>query len=174
MALALNPALDLNPELDLVLEREVDVTPEEIWHAWTTPEHLKKWFCPLPWTTVECEIDLKPGGLFRTVMQSPEGQQFPNIGCYLEVIPNKKLSWTNALEPGFRPAKIPELSPGHECAEFLMTATLLLEATTRGTRYTAYVLHSDAASKQRHEAMGFEQGWGMVLDQLVAEIKKAR
>lgn len=33
--------LALNPELDLVLQREVDVMPEEIWHAWTTPEHLK-------------------------------------------------------------------------------------------------------------------------------------
>lgn len=55
-----------------------------------------------------------------------------------------------------------------------MTATLLLEATASGTRYTAYVLHGDAASKQRHEAMGFEQGWGVVLDQLVTEIKKAR
>lgn len=80
-------AIAINPELDLVLEKEVDVLPEEIWHAWTTPEHLKQWFCPLPWKTIDCEIDLKPGGLFRTIMQSPEGQQFPNCGCYLEVIP---------------------------------------------------------------------------------------
>ena len=166
--------LALNPELDLVLQREVDVTPEEIWHAWTTPEHLKKWFCPSPWKTVDCEIDLKPGGLFRTVMKSPEGQQFPNIGCYLEVIPNQKLTWTNAMEPGFRPVKVPEQLPGHECAEFFMTASLLLEATPTGTKYTAYVLHADAASKQRHEAMGFQSGWSTVLDQLVAEIKRAR
>lgn len=166
--------LALHPELDLVLQREVDVTPEELWHAWTTPEHLKKWFCPLPWKTVECDIDLRPGGLFRTVMQSPEGQQFPNVGCYLEVTHNQTLTWTNAMEPGFRPAKTPEQSPGHECAEFLMTASLVFEATATGTNYTAYVLHADAASKQRHEAMGFEAGWSAVLDQLVAEIKRAR
>lgn len=167
-------AITINPELDLILEREVDVAPEEIWHAWTTPEHLKKWFCPLPWKTVDCEIDLKPGGLFRTVMQSPEGQEFPNSGCYLEVIPNKKLTWTNALEPGFRPAKIPEQSPGHECAELMMTASIVLEPTASGTRYTAYALHSDSSSRQRHEAMGFKEGWSMVLDQLVAEIKRSR
>ncbi len=167
-------AMAINPELDLVLEREVDVTPEEIWHAWTTPEHLKQWFCPLPWKTVECEIDLKPGGHFRTVMQSPEGQQFPNSGCYLEVTPNRVLTWTNALQAGFRPAKVPEQSPGHECAEFMMTASLVLAPTATGTLYTAYALHSDAASKQRHEAMDFEQGWSMVLDQLVAAIKRSR
>jgi len=46
-----------------------------------------------------------PGGLFSTVMRSPEGQAFPNIGCYLEIIPNEKLVWTNAMEPGYRPAK---------------------------------------------------------------------
>jgi uncharacterized protein YndB with AHSA1/START domain len=166
-------AYSINPELDLILEREVDVTPEEIWHAWTTPEHLKKWFCPLPWKTVACEIDLKPGGLFYTVMESPEGQQYPNSGCYLEVIPNKKLTWTNALEPGFRPAKVPEQSPGHECAELMMTASIVLEPIAHGTRYIAYALHPDAASRQRHEAMGFEQGWSMVLDQLVAEIKRS-
>ncbi|MFD1123259.1 SRPBCC family protein [Methylophilus flavus] len=166
--------IEINPELDLILEREVDVSPEEIWHAWTTPEHLKQWFCPLPWKTVECEMDLTPGGRFHTVMQSPEGQQFPNTGCYLELIPNKKLSWTNALEPGFRPAKGLEPSPGHECAELLMTASIVLEATATGTRYTAYALHTSPASKQRHEAMGFQQGWSMVLDQLVAVIKQSR
>ncbi len=55
-----------NPELDLMLERVVDVSPELMWATWTTPELLKPWFCPLPWKTVECEIDLRPGGIFRT------------------------------------------------------------------------------------------------------------
>ena len=90
--------------LDLVLERIVDVPTELVWIAWTTPEHIKRWFTPAPWTTVDCEIDLRPGGIFRTVMRSPEGQEFPNVGCYLEVIENKKLVWTNALGPGYRPS----------------------------------------------------------------------
>jgi uncharacterized protein YndB with AHSA1/START domain len=114
----MNTAVNLN-QLDLSFERMVDVPPEVIWTARTTPEQLKQWFCPLPWRTVDCEIDLRPGGLFRTVMRSPEGQEFSNTGCYLDVIPNRKLVWTNALDPGFRPAKGPEKTPGHECAEFL-------------------------------------------------------
>ena len=39
---------NINPKLDLVLERVVDVPVELVWKAWTTPEHLKKWFCPKP------------------------------------------------------------------------------------------------------------------------------
>src|SRR5690242_2821697 len=93
-----------NPSLDLVLERVVDVPRELVWSAWTTPEHIKKWFTPAPWTTIACEIDLRPGGAFRTTMRSPEGEEFPNVGCYLEVVPNERLVWTNALGPGFRPA----------------------------------------------------------------------
>lgn len=161
-----------NPELDLMFERVVDVPRELVWQAWTTPELLTPWFCPLPWKTVACEIDLRPGGLFHTVMQSPEGQTFPSDGCYLEIIKNEKLVWTNALEPGFRPAKQPEASPGHECAEFLMTATISLEPHANGTKYTAFVQHADAASRAKHEKMGFKEGWGVALDQLVAMINK--
>ena len=79
-----------NPKTDLVLERVVDVPPELVWAAWTQPEHLKNWFTPAPWKTIDAEIDLRPGGIFRTTMLSPEGQQFPNVGCYLEVIDGAK------------------------------------------------------------------------------------
>lgn len=88
-----------DPKLDLVFERIVDVPRELIWTAWTTPAQLKKWFTPAPWKTVDCEIDLRPGGLFRTVMRSPEGQELLNAGCYLEIVETEKLVWTNALAP---------------------------------------------------------------------------
>ncbi|MDZ4140627.1 MAG: SRPBCC family protein [Methylotenera sp.] len=162
---------DLNPELDLHLERIIDVPRELVWQAWTTPELLMPWFCPLPWKTVACEIDLRAGGRFYTVMQSPDGNTFPNNGCYLEVIPNEKLVWTNALEPGFRPSKLPEVGSEHECAELLMTATIQLEPHINGTKYSALVQHADSASRIRHENMGFNEGWNAVLDQLVTMIK---
>lgn len=159
----------INPKLDLVLERVVDVPPSLVWAAWTTPEHLKKWFTPAPWTTVDCEIDLRPGGIFRTVMRSPEGQEFPNLGCYLEVVPNQKLVWTNALAPGFRP--IGKVSAGG-CGDLVLTAIILLEPAGQGTKYTAIALHHDEASRQQHDEMGFSVGWGTALDQLVAVAKK--
>jgi uncharacterized protein YndB with AHSA1/START domain len=98
---------DFDPAYDLLLERYVDVKPAQVWAAWTEPQRLVKWFCPRPWQTVECEIDLRPGGIFRTVMQSPEGERLPqNLACYLEVVTNERLVWTTALEPGYRPAKL--------------------------------------------------------------------
>jgi len=157
--------MNIDPKLDLVLERVVDVSPEIVWTAWTTPAHLKKWFSPAPWTTVECEIDLRPGGAFRTVMRSPEGKDFPNVGCYLEIVPNRKLVWTDALEAGFRPSR----APAH--LGFRFTATILLEPHAKGTKYTAIAMHGDADGRQKDAAMGFMDGWGTVLDQLGAYMK---
>ena len=162
---------NLNPELDLKLERVVDVSPELLWKAWTTPEHLKKWFTPRPWTTTECEIDLRPGGIFRTVMRSPEGEEFGETGCYLEVVPNRLLSWTNALGPGFRPASAPA-EDSAECARLLMTAVVSFEPQGSGSRYTAIAMHAEPESRRKHEELGFHDGWSAALDQLI-ELAKA-
>ncbi|MGE3726474.1 MAG: SRPBCC family protein [Candidatus Sericytochromatia bacterium] len=151
---------ELNPELDLVLERVVDVSPELIWKVWTEAEHLKKWFVPAPWTISECELDLRLGGMCRTVMRSPEGQEFPNLGCYLEIVPNQKLVFTDALLPGFRPSEKP-----------FFTAMVLLEKVENGTKYTAIAMHRDAEGRKQHEEMGFAEGWGKCLDQLVTYVK---
>jgi uncharacterized protein YndB with AHSA1/START domain len=150
-----------DPKLDLVLERIVDVPRDLVWTAWTKPEHVSKWFTPAPWTVADCEIDLRPGGVFRTVMRSPDGKEFPNIGCYLEVIPNERLVWTDALLPGYRPSENP-----------FFTAIVTLEPLGNGTRYTAMAIHRDEAGRKRHEEMGFRDGWGKALDQLVAHAKK--
>ncbi len=159
-----------NPSTDLLLERYVDVPVEKVWAAWTTPELLVQWFTPAPWSTDSVDIDLKPGGRFNSVMRSPEGQLFPNVGCLLEVVENRKLVFTTCMTEGFRPVKA-MLAPGHECAELLMTASVMLEPKGTGTRYLAWALHPDPDSRQRHADMGFEHGWGAALDQLVNLMK---
>lgn len=155
-----SPLVQPDPRFDLVLERDIDVPVELVWQAWTTPDSLKQWFCPKPWMVTECEIDLRPGGIFRTVMRSPEGQEFPNIGCYLDVVPQQRLIFTDALLPGYRPAEKP-----------FFTAGLYLEPTSTGTRYTAIAVHGTEESRKAHEEMGFHDGWGTVVEQMVAHIK---
>jgi uncharacterized protein YndB with AHSA1/START domain len=153
-----------DPRLDLRLERVVDVPPGLVWAAWTKPEHIKKWFCPAPWQTVECEIDLRPGGIFRTVMRSPEGEEINNVGCFLEIVPNRKLVWTVALQPGYRPS-----NPTFDIPTF--TAVIMIEPHPRGTKYTALAMHKDEEGRDAHDRMGFTEGWGKALDQLVAHAR---
>ena len=148
-----------DPALDLVLERVIDVPRDLVWAAWTEPKHLMEWFCPKPWGVAECELDLRPGGIFRTVFRSPEGALFPNNGIYLEVVPKELLVWTDALLPGYRPA-----------AEPFMTGIIRFESHGNGTKYTAMARHRDVDTRVKHEEMGFHGGWSTALDQLVAHM----
>jgi len=62
--------------------------------------------------------------------------------------------------PGYRPADNP-----------FFTAIIALEPHVSGTRYIATAIHRDEAGRKKHEEMGFHQGWGKALDQLVAHAK---
>lgn len=151
-----------DPKLDLVLERVIDVPRELVWECWTKAEHFPHWFVPRPWQVADCELDVRPGGMMRTVFRSPEGQEYPNLACYLEVTPHERLIWTDVLEPGYRPqAKgfLPEGMP--------VTAILTFTTEDKGTRYHAHCLHKDPEGRKKHEEMGFFEGWGTCIDQLV-------
>ena len=149
---------------ELVLERVVPLSPEALWRGWTDPGLLPQWFCPLPWKVVETEIDLRPGGIFRTVMQGPDGTRMDNSGCFLELQPPHRLVWTSALAPGYGPALEVSGIPTFTCI-------LTFEAVEGGTRYTARALHRDEATAQAHHAMGFHEGWGQALTQLVQAVR---
>jgi len=56
-------------------------------------------------------MGVRPGGIFSIDIATADGQEFPNLGCILDVIPMQRLVWTSMLFPGYRPA-IARLSPG--------------------------------------------------------------
>ena len=150
--------------LDLVLERTLDAPIDLVWKAYTDPEHLKQWFAPKPYQITECELDLRPGGIFRIRMTGPDGFDtgHGNPGCVLEVVEGRKLTWTSALGPGYRPAET-----GEGCESFPMTAIVTMEDAGGGkTLYRAVALHRNEADRDMHANMGFEEGWGKCAEQL--------
>ncbi len=158
------PAKSLSPpiaERELILVRETEVPPERLYAGWTQPELLVQWFTPKPWTTTACEIDLRVGGTCKTTMRSPEGQEFPNTGVYLEIVPNERLVFTDAYGPGWEPNPNP-----------FFTAVLTFETLPNGkTRYTARAMHWTAEAREQHATMGFIEGWGKAFDQLVELVR---
>ncbi|MBR0872794.1 SRPBCC family protein [Bradyrhizobium tropiciagri] len=155
--------IKIDPKLDLVLEREIDVPVELVWKAWTTAEHLRHWFAPRPWSITACDLDLRPGGAINFTMRSPEGHEFPNTQCYLEVSPFERLIITDTLLGGYRPSPNP-----------FFTAVLELARNGTGTRYKAIAIHGNDEARKRHEEMGFHDGWGTVATQMVEYIKSGR
>jgi uncharacterized protein YndB with AHSA1/START domain len=139
---------------ELVLTRLIDASPEALYRCWTDPELMKQWFAPLPWTTSRVENDLRAGGSCLIVMKSPEGEEYPNPGIYMEVVPGRKLVFTDA----YTSAWVPSAKP-------FMTATITFEKEGDKTRYTARVLHWTIEDRETHEKMGFHAGWGQCADQ---------
>ncbi len=156
-----------NPALDLVLERTIPVSPDRVWAAWTEPELLMQWFTPAPWKTVAVDHDLRPGGRCITTMESPEGEQYPNAGCYLAVEPNRLLVFTSVMGEDYRP-----VPASNGAGDLGFTARIEIEpAADGGTLYRAIAMHADESGCKQHADMGFEHGWGAALDQLVALMK---
>lgn len=155
--------MTLDPETDLKLERVVDAPRDLLWLCWTTPEHIKNFFIPAPHKVTECDLDLRVGGRFNTVFDV-DGQKMDNKGVFLEIDPGKKLVFTDGYTEGWKPAEKP-----------FMAAILLLEDLGEGkTRYTAVARHPTKEIREQHEQMGFHEGWGIVLDQLVGYVKSLR
>ena len=141
----------------LTLTRLIDAPREKLYRAWTDPVLLKQWFAPFPFTTPFAEIDVRPGGANTIVMRDADGNNYPNKGVYLEVIPNEKLVFTDA----YTEAWVPSAKP-------FMTEVLTFADEDGKTRYTVTIYHWTAEDRDAHEKMGFHQGWGQCTDQLAA------
>ena len=149
---------------ELVLTRVIDVPRQKLYRCWTEPELLKQWFAPKPYTTPVARIDVRPGGASYIVMRDPQGNDLPNPGVVLEVVPNEKLVFTDAYTKAWEPSEKP-----------FFTAILTFEDLGGGkTRYTARARHWTAADRETHEKMGFHEGWGICTDQLAALARTLR
>ncbi|MDB5526691.1 MAG: hypothetical protein JWM58_4454 [Rhizobium sp.] len=147
---------------ELVLVRTFDAPAAKIYEAWTNPEILKKWFAPLPFTTPEAHLDVRAGGESTITMQDAAGNRYPNTGVYLELVPNRKIVFTDAFTAGWKPSGKP-----------FMVAEILLEEQPDGkTKYTATARHWREEDREAHEKMGFHEGWGQCADQLAALLAK--
>lgn len=155
--------LDIAPTgpRELVLARLLDASPAQLWRGWTEPELMKRWFTPPPWETIHVEQDLRPGGVSLVVMRGPDGSEVSNPGVFLEVEPQRRLTFTDAFTRAWEPS-----------AKAFMVGTVTFEDAGDGrTRYTARARHWTDEDKAAHEAMGFHVGWGIACDQLEALAK---
>ena len=143
---------------ELKISRLIDAPREAVWRAFT--DHLAEWWCPRPWTVEMIEQDLRPGGRSAMIMRGPNGEESPQDGVYLEVIPLERIVFTDAFTHGWNPA-----GP-------FMVGILDFADEDGQTRYTGTARHWTAEAMQQHEAMGFTEGWGKVAEQLEEVAKR--
>jgi len=153
----------MNPDLDLTLQRLIRAPRASVWHAWTDPTALERWFLPAP---VRCRVDrLEPrrGGALVTSMSQDDSSFSSHLdACFLVVDEPKRIVFTTAVDREWRPAG----------ASLLMTAEVTLLDHPDGTDYRVLVRHGDPSARARHEQLGFEDGWGTVTEQLARLVER--
>jgi uncharacterized protein YndB with AHSA1/START domain len=152
--------MNLYPETDLTFTRILNAPRAIVWTCWTTPEHIKQFFVPKPNAVDACEIDLRVGGRFNTVM-NVDGKQIANAGVYLDVVNGERLVFTDTYTEGWKPAADP----------FMTAIVEFSDDGKGGTIYTATARHRTAEACKMHKDMGFFDGWGTVATQLEAYAK---
>jgi uncharacterized protein YndB with AHSA1/START domain len=134
----------------LELERLIPAPPERVFEYWTDPDLLLKWFGPEGFDIPAHELDIRPGGRWRKVLRSPEGQLRTVRGVYNTIEPPHRLVFTWAWddERGVR---------GHETE-----VTVTLEPTPGGTRLKlVQQLFQSAEMRSLHNA-----GWTSAFNKL--------
>jgi len=84
-------------EREVVVTRTFDAPARLVFEAWSRPELFKKWWVPrsMGMTLRSCELDVRTGGKYRLVFGDDPANPVAFFGKYLEVVPNKRIVWTN-------------------------------------------------------------------------------
>jgi uncharacterized protein YndB with AHSA1/START domain len=75
----------------LRLSRVFHAPRETVFRAWSSAEHVKRWFCPETFTIPDVKVDMRVGGAFDVCMRSPAGEEHWVRGRFVEVSPLVRL-----------------------------------------------------------------------------------
>jgi uncharacterized protein YndB with AHSA1/START domain len=83
--------IDFPSELEIVTTRQFDAPLELVFEVLTKPEHVRHWFAPWMDQVTECSIDLRVGGSYHIVIETPDGTECTFRGTYLELEPPSRI-----------------------------------------------------------------------------------
>jgi uncharacterized protein YndB with AHSA1/START domain len=142
-------------KFDLSITRVFDAPRSLVYKAWSTPEHLMRWWGPKDFVMQSARTDFRPGGKWRTCFRSSEGQDYWAAGTYHELVEPERLAFTFAWEE--------ESGNGPQ-----MLTRVTLEDLDGKTRLTFHQGTFDTKENRDSHA----EGWSECLDRLGAYLAK--
>jgi uncharacterized protein YndB with AHSA1/START domain len=131
----------------LTLVRRFKAPPASVYAAWTEPDQMVRWWGPDAGPVVSAEADVRPGGRFRVVFRTLDGEEHDCRGTYREVDPDRRLVFT------WQWVSMPE-------RESLVTVAL--RPVPEGTELTlTHAQFHDEKTRDSHRS-----GWNGALDKL--------
>jgi uncharacterized protein YndB with AHSA1/START domain len=139
----------LPSDTEILITREFAAPRHLVWQAWTTPEHVRRWWSSNRGEVTVAEIDLRVGGRWRYVMVTGDGQEVAFSGVYREIMVDERLVSTEVYE-------------AYPDAEALNILTLTGDGDR--TRMEILVQHSSREHRDMHVDSGMEDGLQDALD----------
>ncbi len=130
--------------------RVFDAPKRLVFKAWSKAEYVSRWFTPAPLTTPSCEVDLRPGGVFRVVMRMPDGVEHPMDGTFTEVVPEERIVFRATIEDGLE-----------------VDTTIVFSERDGKTTLDVHQVYSAATEATK----GAPEGWKATLDQLAEVVR---
>jgi uncharacterized protein YndB with AHSA1/START domain len=140
---------------EVIITRAFAAPREKVFEAWTTPEHLMRWWGPPTWPLVKCTLDLRPGGVWHYCMGGPDGAEAWGRAVYSEIAPPERLCFTDAFSDAQGSVIPPESS-----------AVVTFRSEDGGTLVAIHTTYASPADLQTVLDMGMEEGMGQALGQL--------
>ncbi|MFZ1729417.1 MAG: SRPBCC domain-containing protein [Bacteroidota bacterium] len=80
----------------ITVETTVAASIQEVWHAYTTPEHIIKWNAASDdWHTTTASVDLTVGGTFSSRMEAKDGSVgFDFAGTYTNIVQHELIEYS--------------------------------------------------------------------------------
>jgi len=143
----------------IVITRIFDAARQLVWRAITDPKHVAQWYGGQGFTNPVCEMDVRPGGLWRHIMQAPNGAQF-TINCvFVEVVEPERLVWRTVKDEKRQPAPPAAVH------------TITLEEYGKQTKWTLVARFDSLEDRDITARMGFGAMIGQGLERMAEYLK---
>jgi uncharacterized protein YndB with AHSA1/START domain len=157
-----NPSRKVQPA-PLRVSRVFPAPRETVFKAWSSAEHIKRWFCPSGYTVPEATVEMRVGGRFEVCMRSPEGAEHWTKGEFTEVVVPERLAIDHHV-----------VDPCGGGPLFSAVTQVAFIDNGDGRTLLQVVQTYTVADPAQAEPMlkGAPEGWRQTLDKLEAEVAR--
>ena len=146
----------------LRVSRAFSAPRETVFKAWSSADHIKRWFCPDGYSVREAKVEMRAGGAFEVCMRSPEGVDHWTKGAFVEVAAPERLTIDHHV-----------IDPCGGGPLFSALTQVKFSAAASGTLMEVVQTYTVADAAQAEPMLkGAPEGWRQTLDKLEAEVAR--
>lgn len=145
----------------LELSRVFAAPREMVFKAWSSAEHVQRWFSPADCSVPEAEIEFRAGGVFDVCMRLPDGTKHWCKGHFTEVSPYDRLAFDATVSTGGE-------------AKFAVRTFVSFTAEAEATRMAVRQEYEIFDPVFANAVEGSTEGWRTTLDKLADEIERIK